>query len=178
MGRRSDLQEFAKLAVESFDDVLLDRGFQRISRKIERNSFRVDYRSGVRYVSIRASTDPRDDPPCFSVLLGEGSLDWPEADWNAIALWRLRNFLAHSDEAAAYVLGEAPVGALIERATAELLEYGADFLAGDTKSFRQARSIQNKDRQPYRIHEPDGRGGYRTRIDPESAKIKERFSQE
>jgi hypothetical protein len=60
----------------------------------------------------------------------------------------------------------------------DLERYGGDFLAGDTTTFRRARAAQNRSREPYRIHAPDGKGGYRSRIDPESAELKERFSRE
>jgi hypothetical protein len=172
------LKEFAELVQEGFDGFLASQGFERVSSKLERNSFRADYRSGTRYVSIRANTDPRDDPPHFNLILGEGSLEWPEADWNAIALWHLRNFLEQAEEGAEYELRNASVTALIEQAADDLVKYGGGFLSGDTTAFKQARSVQNKSREPYTIHEPDGQGGYRTRIDPESARLKAKFSRE
>jgi hypothetical protein len=173
-----DLEEFARSALREFEHPLADRGFELLSHKVERDSFRADYRAGLRYVSVRAYADPREAPPYFNVVLGEGSLEWPEADWNAVALWRMRNVLEGDEEGAEYELGSGPLLPLLTQAVNDLERYGGEFLEGDTTRFRRARASQNRSREPYKIHAPDGKGGYRTRVDPESAELKERFSRE
>lgn len=174
-----DLEDFANLAVEAFDRILADYGFRRISKKLEGHFFTADYVSGSRYISLRANTHPRDFPPYFNVVLGEGSMDWPECDWNSVALWRLRNFLEPAADAAEYDLENAPdANRLIAEASADIVSFHGGFLEGDVKGFRTARAAQNRMREPYKIHQPDGRGGYRTRVDTESARLKDEFSQE
>lgn len=173
------IEEFARVALKEFDKFLGKHGFRCAAHKLEAHSFSADYRSGNRYISIRASTDPRDGPPHFNVILGEGSLDWPESDWNSVALWRLRNFLEQADRGAEYDLAIASSAhQLLEQALSDLVSFEGGFLAGDMTTFRKARSIQNRGREPYMIHEPDDRGAYQTRIDPVSEELKERFSRE
>jgi hypothetical protein len=60
----------------------------------------------------------------------------------------------------------------------DLVRYAGDFLAGDLAAFRRVRAAQTRERAPYAIHTPDGRGGYSSAADQESAALKERFSRE
>lgn len=171
------IENFAKLALEEFDRFLARRGFVRLSQKVEGQSFTADYLSGIRYISIKASTDPRDSPPHFNVIMGEGSLEWPECDWNSVALWRLRNFLEQAERGGEYDLSSASnARKSLKQALDDLVSFDGGFLEGNMTAFRKARSLQNQGREPYRIHEPDPAGGYKTRFDPVSEELKERFS--
>src|SRR5207244_6346086 len=49
----------------------------------------LSFADGDRYVALSLSFDPRDAPHACRVILGEGSLEMPECDWNGIGLWRL-----------------------------------------------------------------------------------------
>jgi hypothetical protein len=57
-----------------------------------------------------------------------------------------------------------------------LSESALDFLKGDLARFYALRSDQNREREPYRIFEPDPAGNYRCGPDPENERLKERFS--
>ena len=130
------------------------------------------FRAGERYVEISASCHPRDGVPECRIVLGEGSNEWPECDWNSIALWRLRgqggNYPFHSTNEIAEVL---------VRMRDDLLQYATDFLTGDTDRFLEQRAAQNRDREPYKVYSPQSDGSYRMAYDPESQELKNRFSQ-
>jgi hypothetical protein len=53
--------------------------------------------------------------PISTSFLEGGSLEWPEADWNAVALWRLRNLLEGDEEGAEYEFGSGPLLPLLAR---------------------------------------------------------------
>ena len=129
------------------------------------------FRAGDRYVGISASCHFRDGSPECRVVLGEGSNDWPDCDWNAIALWRLRGEGANYPFQAASELDE-----VLARMRDELITYASDFLAGDTNRFIAARSAQNCDREPYKMHSPQPDGSYQISIDARSQALKNRFS--
>ena len=64
-------------------------GFSRAEKDVSRYAASASFINGTRYVRLSASSEPRDLPSYCNVVLGEGSLHWPEVDWNGIALWRL-----------------------------------------------------------------------------------------
>jgi len=128
------------------------------------------FRAGQRYVSIKLDLHLRDGPPECCLILGEGSNDFPESDWNAIALWRLRG------EAGNYPLpGTDKLGEVMVQMRDDLFQYASDFLSGDTRRFIRVRSAQNSEREPYKFHLPREDGTYQTAIDLMSQKLKERF---
>jgi len=174
-----ELQEFAKTAMNEFDACLASHGFVMVVKAIDKQLFRADYAFGQLYVSLVASRHPRDYPPYFNVVLGEGSLDWPERDWNSVALWRLANYVEHNDEGSEFSLVQLDdTRALVSSARASLERYHCGFLDGDTQVFRRIRAEQTRQREPYKIHEPDGTGRYSMRYDPVSTDLKKTFSSE
>jgi hypothetical protein len=175
---KNDLMiEFGKLALAMFKDALASHGFKRESKKTEQYFCEIVFVNGERYVKISANIHPRDFPPYFNVVLGEGPREFLESDWNSIALWRLKNLITSTDTGSEYSL-ETPdkLPELLDRAKAELLEFGQGFLRGDLEQFRKARSEQNRRREPYKIHSPDSDGHYTVSDEPESVKMKEKYS--
>jgi hypothetical protein len=174
---RDQMKEFGKLALAIFEETLAHHGFKRESMKTERYFCDIVFGNGERYVKISANIHPRDYPPYFNVILGEGGRDFLESDWNSIALWRLKNLIQKTDTGSEYGL-ENPdkLPDLLEQAKSDLLQFGETFLSGDTEFFRQARSEQNKDRPPYKVHSPDENGKYTVSDEPESVKMKEKYS--
>lgn len=121
-------------------------------------------------------------------MLGEGSVEWPERDWNSVALWRLARDSGAEDTES---LGTYPLThdslnqvtvtdlvPLFTRMRDDLVAVAADFLNGDLRAFRRSRAIQTRERAPYTIHRPDGHGGYVTSVDPVTVKLKAQFSVE
>ncbi len=171
------IKELGKLALAIFREALAPYGFKRESKKTEEYFCNIVFVNGERYVKISSNIHPRDYPPYFNVVLGEGSREFVESDWNSIALWRLKNLMTNTDTGGEYNL-ETPdkLPELLEHAKAELLEFGTGFLTGDVELFRQARSEQNKGREPYKIHSPNKDGKYTVTDEPESVKMKEKYS--
>ena len=129
------------------------------------------YRSGDRYIEITANCHFRDGQPECRLILGHGSHEWPETDWNKIALWGLsggdQNYPFNSiDE----------IAGILDKMCIDLNQHAADFLANDLTKFKTARAIQNRDRKPYTIHSPQSDGSYGSAVDPESAELKRKFS--
>jgi len=151
-------------------------GFLRGEAELDRWTACIWFINGTRYVRLSATSDPRDAPSYCNVVLGDGHLEWPEVDWNGIALWRLARAQGDS-EASEYPLNAAvDVPALVERMRADLERYALGFLRGDLSIFKRVRAEANRTREPYKIRIPNGDGTYRTEVDPDSAELKARFS--
>lgn len=171
------MKQFGKLALATFKETLAPYGFKRESKKTERYFCDIVFVNGDRYVKISADVHPRDYPPEFNVILGEGPRSFVESDWNSIALWRLKNLMTRTDTGRGYSLetpGELPK--LLEHAKDELLNFGRGFLTGDVEMFRRARTEQNKGREPFKMWSPDENGKYRAADEPESVRMKEKYS--
>src|SRR5262249_43566915 len=79
----SGLDRFVSLCDSVFAESLAGPGFTGTSERSE-----AGYYSGL---GIGTSLFlPTDGTPHCGIHLGEGSDDWPETDWNKIALWQLR----------------------------------------------------------------------------------------
>ena len=171
------LKSFGKHSLVLFKEPLGRYGFKREFKKTDEYFSEILYANGERYVKITANIHPRDYPPHFNIILGEGGRDFFESDWNSIALWRLKNLILQSDTASEYSFENADkIPELLEQARNELLEFGLGFLAGDLELFRKARSEQNKGRIPYKIYSPEENGKYTVRDEPVSIKMKEKYS--
>ena len=179
---------FAATCAAIFDALLLSHGFTRGAARLEPSFCTQDYCAGTRYITVSVSADPRDPPFYSNVVLGDGSVEWPERDWNSVALWRLARDRGAGDEVSPgnYPLSDSKenqsippdLGPLFTRMRDDLVSFAADFLTADLRAFRRTRAAQTRARSPYMIHRPDGRGGYVSSVDPASVKLKERFSLE
>lgn len=129
------------------------------------------FRSGDRYIKISANCHFRDGEPECRVILGEGPDEWPERDWNAIALWRL------TGKGENYPIQDiAKVPAILETMCRDLVEEADDFLSGRIDRFLSRRAAQNRLREPYRIYSPQPDGSYEASYETESRQLKERYS--
>lgn len=131
------------------------------------------YRNGDRYVVLSANCHWKDGSPECRVVLGEGSTDWPESDWNAVPLWRLLGRGGNYPLKSIDDLDE-----VIDTMCRDLALHAHDFLRGDLDRFKKVRAEQNRGRQPYMIHTPQSDGSYQSKPDSESMKLKDRFSNE
>ena len=174
-----DLKTFNKAVGTIFDKLLSDYGFKLKRKKTEQFICDRIYVNGDRYVKISGDVHPRDFPPHYNIVLGKGSLDWPDCDWNSVALWRMKRLIDPKAKAKEYSLEQMDndkLGHSLGHAKNELLDYGQKFLIGDIEFFDKARREQNKDRPPYKIHTPTDSGGLQTTLDDESKRLKEKYS--
>ena len=166
-------ERFANQCREIIAPFLDEYGFRCVRDHVTPNSASLSFANGDRYVALSLSFDPRDAPHACRVILGEGSLEMPECDWNGIGLWRL------VDEPRTNPLeikGIDDVDSALAEVLMQLQQAAPDFLRGDVRRFRAARVDQNKDREPYTIWAPDDPGNYVSRPDPASIVLKERYS--
>lgn len=131
------------------------------------------YRAGDRYIEINANCYFRDGQPECRVILGVGPHEWPDSDWNAIALWRL------SKTGGNYPFQRLEnIPSILATMRNDLLEQAEDFLSGNVDRFLMQRAAQNVGREPYMVHSPQPDGTYQSSHDPESQQLKEKYSQE
>lgn len=129
------------------------------------------YRCGKRYIEITANCDPRDGDPDCRVILGEGSNDWPDRDWNAIALCELRG------TGGTYPISSVrKIPSILGVMGRELQIDGKDFLEGNLERFYEKRAARTHQREPYKIYVPKGDGTWEMIIELESWKLKKRYS--
>jgi hypothetical protein len=177
---------FPPMCAATFAAPLAVHGFAPQAAIVEPTVCTQRYLADARYIEVTANVDPRDAPFYCNITLGEGRTDWPERDWNSIALWRLIREQASTPaeaDAAEYLLGDQTdvsesLQRVFDRMRADLLRYAGDFLTGHLRTFRRVRAVQTRERAPYTVHQPDGRGGYIATVHPESAALKERFSRD
>lgn len=171
------LKEFGRLVLADFKKPLSKFGFKREQKKTSEFGCEIIYGNGKRYIKIAANINPRDYPPYFNIVLGEGGRDFFESDWNSIALWRMKRWIKNDPKASEYSLKEPiDLDNLLKTALDDLQTYGISFLSGDMNTFYQVRTDQNKDREPYKIYKPDEAGKYVTHDDPMSLKPKKKYS--
>jgi hypothetical protein len=176
------IRRLTQVCAEVFDELLERHGFARspANSRSERDFASEVYVCGDRYIEISANTHYRDAPSHCQITLGEGSLIWPEKDWNGIALWQLACEHGIPEPA----LGAYPLRSVsllretLAAAATDLEHDAADFLAGDLAAFHRARAASARQREPYKIYEPGADGRYHASIEPESAALRERFAQE
>jgi hypothetical protein len=173
------LDRFDSLCDGVFAEPVASFGFTCTSERNDDDHASRTYRAGDRYIVVFANTYFRDGPPHCGIHLGEGSDEWPETDWNKIALWQLVGTTDHLTDVPRSdypleSLGE--LSAVLQAIRSNLLTNAQDFLAGSLERFRLARARMNQQREPYKIYTSDESGKYSMRYDEESAELKRRFS--
>ncbi len=129
------------------------------------------FRSGDQYIKITINCDIRERIPFCNIILGDGSTDWPESDWNAIALWRLSGSLEDY-----HFKQTEDLPALFSKMAKNLIEQAEDFLSGNLNRFLMKRAEQTQNREPYKISAPKTFGFGTITDEPISEGLKERFS--
>jgi hypothetical protein len=173
------LDRFVSLCDRAFAEPLAGFGFTGAANRSEKDYASRTYRAGDRYIVIFANTYFRDGLPHCGIHLGEGSEDWPETDWNKLALWQLVGTTNSGLEApqAEYPLGSlGELPELLQVIRSDMMTHAEDFLVGSLERFRSARVRMNGQREPYKIYTPDASGKYIVRYDEESTELKRRFS--
>jgi hypothetical protein len=177
MDKKLFLKKFNKLIEENFDEFLLSKVFKLISYNVKEHTSERVYIKNKQYVVIHANMNPQDIPNYWNIVLGEGSREFPETDWNKVVLWRFMRTLGQKD-AGEYLISNLDVNKLNEQvrsARNDLQNYGNTFLEGDLDLFYKVRSLMNKEREPYKIYTPDKGGNYQVSNDSVSEKLKKEF---
>ena len=169
---------FSEKAMEIVIPTFEQFGFKKHRIEIGKHSSTIIYRKEKQYLKISSNTYPRDYPYHYNIILGEGdSDDFFEWDWNSVALWRFKKEIKPELKASEY---EFPTDKGIEpslnNANSELLKYGMTFLNGELELFYKIRKVQNKDREPYKVHSPDENGKYKTSFEPKTVEQKKKHS--
>ncbi len=177
MDTKSFLNEFNKIITKCFDAFLLSKGFKFQSCANEQLVYMRVYRRNNQYIMISANVNPMNYPYFWNILLGEGTTEMPEGDWNKIALWQLMRPL--ENPSATEFLVDLEIDKLadaVKTAKDDLEKYAESFLEGDLKLFYQVRSLVNRKREPYKIYSKDEDGNLVAKDDEISKKLKEKFS--
>ncbi len=170
------LRRFATLCDHAFKGPLAHYGFTPIRGAPRQHKLFASrlYRAGELYVRVSAITHPGDAPARTSLLVGEGSHEFPEADWNSVALWQLGPVQITAEP---YLLGDVrQLPSLLQRMRTDLERTASDFLSGDLRRFRAVRSALAQSRSPYTIWKPVQPGHYLPVEDPMSAALRKRFA--
>lgn len=177
MSDKAYLKAFLKTVLDTFSDLMSKHGFKKESKKLVIHGCIVTYKNGERYIQVEVNVHPHDYPYYWNILLGEGSLEWPEYDWNHIALWHIKNYFNEGDGSEYKIdLDKTTIRKTILVGKRDLEKYGEDFLKRDLKLFYKLRSKMNKERDPYKIYFPNKDGTYSMTLDEESKRLKEKFS--
>ena len=173
---------FATACDAAFKAPLATHGFTPVRGMPGRHRFLAQriYRAGELYVRVSATTHPRDAPAHCALVLGEGSHDFPDGDWNAIALWqlateRLSSSAPAEDPYPLREIGQLP--SVLQLMNSDLQRIGADFLAGDLRHFRAMRAHLTASRRPYTSWSRAEGGRYLRSDDPESTALRARYAE-
>jgi hypothetical protein len=173
------LRRFVALCDAAFGKMLARHGFLPTEKRVERNLdfAKRTYGAGKRYVEISGNTHFRDAPACCQVTLGEGNTNWPECDWNSLALWQLAGPDRPAPTQDPFELRDvADLPMMFRKMRRALARDAADFLAGDLRRFRRARARWVVLREPYKIGEVGTDGKYVWRYESKSAALRAKYA--
>ena len=171
---------FATACDAAFKAPLAAHGFTPVRVKPAKTRFFAQriYRAGDLYVRVSTTTHPRDAPAHCALALGEGSHEFPDGDWNAIALWQLATEGQSSSAPYPYPLREiGQLPSVLQLMNADLQRTGTDFLVGDLRRFRAMRARVAASRSPYTIWSPAEGGRYLPSDDPDSTALRARYAE-
>ncbi len=159
-------------------------GFAKAQRAVDKSGISLIFRRTDAYLQLGASFDYRDAPFTLLCALGEGPHEWPDTDWNKVALWRLTR--AEEPQALESLLaglgysadaGVADFELLSERCWSAIQRYGSAFLGGDLALVKKIRAEVNAQREPYKVvfRSPDG--SLQSRADQASELLRRKYMQ-
>jgi hypothetical protein len=173
------LKTLKDLIPQNFSILVEEYEFKLIKNSIWDDWFYdATYQKENLYIRIDANTHPRDYPMYFNIILGEGKIEWPDTDWNSVALWHIAKQIEPNIKINEYQLEDDQqyLEKLIHKAKDDLVKYNGGFLEGTLELFFRVRKIMNKNREPYKIHTSNKDGTYSTHDDKESLKLKKKYS--
>jgi len=178
MAREPQQVAFSKEILKIIKPEILKFGFKKYTTKNEEYYTNLVFRKSNQYIRIEGTNYPRDYPYFWNIILGEGSSDdFFEYDWNSVALWHLKNKIENEICNKEYPFPtENELSYSILNAKNELLKFGQSFLLGNLELFYEVRKEINQKRETYKIHSPDGIGGYIVSNEPKSELMKRKFT--
>jgi hypothetical protein len=99
-----DLKLFADEVLNIFNEPMHRHGFKLQLKKIEEYFCTIIYTKGDNYIKIFANIHWHDYPSNYNIILGDGKTEWPDYDWNSVALWRIKKHIDPSTDAKEYSL--------------------------------------------------------------------------
>ena len=167
----------SKLLKLNFDTFLSNYDFLFLSEKLEKYYIEYIYIKGDLYIKFEINLYPQDFPYYFRIILGEGSLDFPESDWNSTALWRIGQLNNPSSQAGYYTIEDIDdVKTLLKRALDDFERVGKEFLCGNLETFIAARKNQNINREPYKMYSKDKNKKIQIEYDSNIIELKSKYS--
>ncbi|WP_379968023.1 hypothetical protein [Epilithonimonas sp. UC225_85] len=175
--KKQDLTSTFNLVKLNSDILLSKYDFKLSNEQLEKNYIEFIYRKEDLYVKFEVSFHPRDFPYYFRIILGEGSLDFPESDWNSTALWRIGQLSNPSSQAGYYTIENiSDVKEILNNALEDLENIGADFLQGNLAKFIIARKNQNINREPYKMYSKNKDEKYQFEYDSKIVELKRKYT--
>ena len=138
--------DFANRAIEIFNPVLRQFGFNLLKLKITEYGSTIIWIKGKCYIDLGGNTHPHDAPNYYGIALGEfKEAYYHYADLDCVGLWRLKAIQENLDKVndTPFPFGDDIKPSLIQTKD-ELLKYGKSFLEGDLTQFYDARNNQWK----------------------------------
>jgi hypothetical protein len=168
-------KDFFSSATKQLDPYLASFDFAPVGDELKKewHAERV-YRNGERYVRITLDVNPYDGKPWSNAILGGGGHEFPDSDWNSMALCQIAKNSGR--QGAEYMVSGWTATQLFTAIRSDLELYGQPFLTGDLAEFLRLRAEQNAARESYKIYSPDASGKYSVSTEPESEALNERFS--
>ena len=135
---------FANEAIEIFNPVMKQFGFQLLKLKISEYSTRIIWIKDKCYVDLGGNTHPHDSPNYYGIALGEfKGAYYYYLDLDCVGLWHLK---AIQENLAKIKDTPFPLGQDLQTSLTQtkndLLKYAKSFLEGDLTQFYFARKTQ------------------------------------
>lgn len=131
---------FVEVALEVIGRVAEKWGFERTMTKIEKDQTTLVFAKATQKIELRASTDYRDAPFYFNLILWALLEDGEGESWYSVALWHMQRVMEGTDVGTEYAFPyKAEVEMSLRNAALDLENFGASFLEGDLEVFEVAR---------------------------------------
>lgn len=131
---------FTETVMDIIGKAIKPYGFVLRHAEVKTFSANIVYGKGQQYIRLHSTTFPTNYPYYFGLLLGVYDSNPPqEADWNSVPLWAIADIINPDSGCKSYDFpDEEQMEADITVACNQLLQYGDNFLQGDTTIFSQA----------------------------------------
>ena len=184
MATSSRLDVLANALDDGVGISLAAHGFIKAKRTVDKSSISLIFRRADSYLQLGASFDHRDAPFTLLCALGVGTHEWPDTDWNKVALWRIvRTAEPHAEESLlagfsySAEAGVADFERLSQKCWSAIQRYAAAFLDGDLTLVKKIRAEVNAQREPYKVVSRGPDGSLQSRADQASELLRRKYMQ-
>ena len=102
--KKQEILYLSELLKSYFNNFLSKYDFLFLIEKLEKYHIECFYRKEELYIKLEINLYPEDYPHYFRIILGQGSIDFPESDWNSTALWRIGQLSNPSSQSGYYII--------------------------------------------------------------------------